>query len=365
MGFLLRNSKAVSSIPLLILLIAAGTIGAVLSYMWTAGYYFNLEIRIPEGVTTITIMNVTFLREDSTHFNVTILHPTYSDADASVAGIAIIADDTSEIKMVSSIEPPIPYPLRKGAEVTFKCNLNWGEYAGQNITVAVFVKEGSGATKSYLTEQVKLEIIELSYYTTVTFNQFNVTVRNPSNINLDVNKIRLGVNTIPPQNITIDGQNATFPCTIAENESKVFTCQFPLWNPETNSGYLGTTSDITIETVQGYKAVHTENFSDPVILALSNVTYPHLNSTEFILRSDQTSPHHVNLGNITISVGTQTFTVNTNITEGYMLEKGENITILCEDENLNWDNWRGQQLTIRVHTLQGFQAKIEETIPSE
>ena len=363
MNSFLKDSKAISTIALLILLVASGTIGAILSYLWTAGYYFDLGIRVPEGVTTITIMNATFLPEDSTYFNVTVLHPTYSDADASITGVAIITD-TNVVTMAGAVEPPTPYPLRKGEDVTFICNLNWGEYAGQSITVAVFVKDGSGATKSYLTESVKLEIMELTYYTTITFNEFNVTIENPSNIALNVSQIRLGVNTIPSQNITINGQNITFPYTMAQNESKIFTCQFSLWNPETASGYLGMTHDITIETVQGYKAVHTESFSNPVILSLSNVTYPQLNSTEFILKNDLQSPHHVNLGNITISVGNQTFTVNTNVTTGYNLEKGNNVTILCEDENLNWDNWRDEVITIRVYTLQGFLAKTEETVPS-
>jgi hypothetical protein len=355
--------KGVSTLSLIILLLIAGTIGAVLSYLWTVGYYVDVGLRVPEGVTTLTITNVAFPLENANHFNVTLLNPTYSRADANITGIALVVTTNHTEVVPASSSPSTPYSLRRGEDITFKCNLNWGDYAGQSITVLVFVEDGSGATKAYQTEFVKLEVIEFDYNTNTTISQFNMTVRNRSNIPLDITKIRLGIEEIPSEDIFIGDQNITFPYRIAGNETKVFSCQFPLWDPETNSGYLGSTNNIVVETMQGYRASRSETFSNPVVLIVSNVTYPQLNRTQFVLTNDPQSPHYVNMSYVTISVGNETFTVaQTNATG--ILEIGSNVTIVCEDGRLNWDSWKGQEITIRVYTTQGFLAKKEETLPS-
>lgn len=362
-----RDVKGVSTLPLIILILISGIIGAVLSYLWTVGYYVDIGLRVPEGATTITIMDIAFSPEDASYFNVTILNPTYSEAAANITSIAMVVT-SGELKIVpvTSTSPSTPYSLQKGEDITFECKLNWGDYAGQKIGVLVFVEGGSGATGSYMTEFVKLEITKFDYNTTITLGQFNITVRNRSDIPLDIIKIRLGIEDIPSEDIFVGNQNITFPYRIDKNETRVLSCQFSLWNSETSSGYLGSTNDIVIETLQSYRAIHSETFSDPVLLTLSNVTYPQMNKTQFTISNDPQSPHHVNLTNITISVGNETFTVaytNPNVT-GYVLERGSNVTIICEDSRLDWDNWKGQEITIKVYTTQGFLAKKEETLPS-
>ena len=365
---MLNNKSAISTLPLVILLLVSGLIGAVLSYLWTVGYYVDIGTRVPEGVTTLTIMNVTFQREDCTYFNVTVLHPTYSAAEANITNLALLTS-TNDMKVPGLILPPTPYPLRRGEDVTFQCNLNWGEYAGQRVIVVIFVEDGSGATSSFQTEFVKVEITEIIYNTTKTINQFNVSIRNRSNIPLDLERIRLGEEIIPSENISVNGQNITFPYIIPENNSQVFSCHFPLWDAENNTGYLGNISDITTNTSQGYGDVFSVNFSNPVMLMLSNVTNPQSNQTQFILGNDAQSPHRVNLENITITVANnsfiETFTVAETNATNFLLENGANITILCEDQRINWEDWKGKKITIRVYTSQGFLAKREEVIPSE
>ncbi len=357
------STKGIAKLSLLILLLASAVVGAVLSYLWTVGYYVEIGFRVPEGVTTVTIMNVSFPIENSTYFDVTVLNPSYSKADANIASISMISSD-NDIETPGVIEPSIPYPLRKGEEITFRCALNWGEYAGQNVTVAVLVKDGSGATTSYQTVFVRFDVTSFAYNTAITVSRFNVTVRNWSNISLDISEIRLENDIIPPENISVNNQPITFPYQLLGNESVEFVCRWTLWDAEANSGYLGTENSLFIETLQGYRAVHSRFFSKPVFLTLSNITYPQLNETQFILRNELQSPHNVNLTRITISVGNETFTVAHNAS-GYVLEEGSEVTILCEDKDLNWENWPDQKITIRVYTTQGFMAKKEETIPSQ
>ncbi len=366
MHFPSRSVRGISTLLLVLLLLFAGSIGAVLSYLWTAGYYIDFTTAIPEDTVTVAIMNVTFSRENCTYFDVTLMNPSYSKTDAEVEGIVLLSD--ADTDQVDSAEPAIPYPLKRGESKTFKCNLNWGAYAGQNLTVAVLIKDGSGGTKSHQTELVKLEILDVSYNTSISLNQVSMTVRNPSRIPLNVSKVLIGTGQIPPNKILVNSQNITFPYTFPQNDTRVFECSYNLWDSETSTGVLGTTKTITFETRQGYEASLSEVFANPVVLTLSDVTFPLSNTTQFILKSESHSPHSVNISQITVEVGDITYTVasdNTNAT-GYILERDTNVTIVCADSSFNWneDNWKGQVITIRVYTTQGFVAKEAVTVPS-
>ena len=367
MRSLITGIKGITTISLLILLIISALVGAVLSYLWTVGYFVEKGFRIPEGVTNIAITNVVFPPRDSTYFNITVLHPSYSETDlANIAGISIIADteygERIENILGDLIEPMISttYPLRRNNEVTFKCNMNWGEYAGQDIRVAVFLEDGSGATTSYQTDSVTLDLSSFSYNTSITVDQFNITLRNVSDIPLDISNIRLGTNNIPEVNISVASQPITLPHQIQENETIIITCHWTLWNAKAEFGVLGTLGTIQIETLQGYQATHSEIFTNPVKLAISNVTFLQSNMTQFILANEEESPHFVEVSHVTIDVGNETIFVDSNASN-YRLDQGINVTILCD--NFNWEDRLGQQITIRVFTTQGFLAKTVETIP--
>ena len=361
---MLRSTRGISTISLIILLLASGIVGAVLSYLWTAGYYVELGLHVPENTTTIAITNMTFLAENSAYFRVTVMNPTYSEGDAEISGIALVGTEVG-FALANDTDPSLPFSLKKGESMAFRCDVNWGDLAGEEVNVAVFIRDGSGAVSSYQTEFVKLEITNLAYDSSVTIEQFNMTIRNYSDIPLDVSKVIMGVDEIPQNEISVDDQSITFPYRIPQNESRVLVCNWKLWDSETGIGALGTTTKITAETSQGYRAVIWEAFSDPVSLALSNVTFPTTNATQFTLSNYPQSPHGVNLSEVTVTVDTQTFTVaaeNMNAT-GFFLPKDSNVTILCEDLGFNWETWKGQTITIRVYTTQGFLVKKEEVVP--
>jgi len=362
MHALFRSAKGISKLSLIILLLATGTVGAVLSYLWTIGYYVEMGHYIPEEI-AIAVQNVTFPIENSSYFDATIINPSYSTADANITTIVII-NTSGGFDAVSSTEPSVPYVLGIGENVTFRCNKKWGNYTGQEIGVAVFVKDGSGATKVCKIELVQLEMEYPAYNTTVTINQFNMTVHNRSRIPLDISEVHLGNVTVPSEKILLDGQGITLPYRIPENDSRVFTFQVPLWDAEADSGLLGTTTNFSIKTLQGYFASRAVVFSNAVVLTVTNVTYPQLNATQFILKNEPQSPHSVNISYVTINIGDQTYTVASMNATGYVLEKGQNITVLCVDGRFNWSGWSGQKITIRVYTTQGFLAKKEEIIPS-
>jgi hypothetical protein len=145
----------------------------------------------------------------------------------------------------------------------------------------------------------------------------------------------------------------------------VLVCNWTLWDSETGTGSLGTTKTVTIETLQGYEATFSETFSGPVVLSLSAVTFSSTNATQFTVTNSAQSPHGVTLSHVTVTVGSQTYTIaagNTNAT-GYFLPRDSNITVTCEDPQLDWETWKDQETTIRVYATSGFLGKKTETVP--
>lgn len=346
---MLRNTKGISRLSLLILLLASGTVGVVLSYLWTVGYYVETGFKVPEGVTTITITNVTFPIGNSAYFDVTILNPSYSKADANITGIAIVAA-TNDIELTESIEPSLPYPLRKSEAITFRCKRNWGEFAGQTIRIVVFLQDGSGATSSYETSKVELEIVALDIDTTVTIERFNVTIRNSAEsvTSLDVTEILFDSTSI--QDIIIQDENATLPLQLQPGELKTFTCNWNLWKKNA----LGSSHSITAKTLQGYSAAYTTESLPSISLDITDIAFELPDTGVFNLTVTNLSqpPQFVNISRVTITNGTQTFENITIINDAMReLMPGNSTTLRC---SWNWEPFIDQEIKMTVHTTQGF-----------
>jgi len=365
MHTLLRDTKGISTLSLIILLIVSALVGAVLSYLWTVGYYVEMEFNVPEGI-TITITNVTFSIEDSTHFNVTILNPSYSKEDANITGIAIIStvNDVETIYDVNpwTVEPSIPYPLIRGETVTFKCIRGWGAFAGQIIRVIVFLQDASGATFPYKTSIVELEIVEAQFDVAATIERFNVTIKNSaeSNIPLNLSRILFDYSVIPNQNITIQNENATLPQQLLPGQNKTLVCTWNLWK----TGALGSSHTITAQTLQGYSTSYeTETLPHSVSLNITDVTFNASDVGGFnvtVSRLDSSS-YNVIINRITITNGTQIFE-NVTIIGDTILGPNSTILIQCL---WNWGAFKDQEVKITVYTTQGFHKDKLETFPNE
>lgn len=363
---IMKNRRGISRIILLILLVVSGIVGAVLSYMWTVGYYVDKEFRVPQDVTTITITNVTFPLRNSTYFDVTILNPSFSKTGANITGIAMIVTEDNLATIIdipaASIEPSIPYNLGKSKVVTFRCSKNWGEFAGQTIRVAVFIQEESGATSPYKTTRVKLEIIKTEFDTTVTIEGFNLTIRNSaeSSIALNITEILFDSDSIPFQNITVQNENATLPQHLQPGQNRTFICAWNLWRKGA-LGIVESSHTITSKTSQGYSA--TKTISLPPVVSF-NITSVALNTSDtsgfnVTVSSLSPSPHYVNISRVTITNGTQVFENVTIIGEmPRALMPGENVTLQFL---WKWEAFRDRNLKIMIYTTQGFSTYIYKT----
>ncbi len=367
MSAILKSAKGISTLSLLILLLASGVTGAVLSYLWTEGYYLDKGFRIPEDVTTITVTNATFPIQNSTYFNVTVLNPSYSKGDANITSIALVAisDDAETIYSIPSslVTPSIPRILTRGNSVTFKCVTYWGEFAGQTIRVAVFLQGDSGATFPYKTNTVKLEI-SADINTEVTIERFNVTINNSpgSLIPLNVTRILFDSANIPYQNITIPDENATLPQELQPGQNKTFICSWNLWRKTA----LGKPHTITATTSQGYLAVYKiESLPSFVSLNITDIAANLSDTSKFnvTISNLPLSPHFVNISRVTVTNGTQVFnnvTIIGTIPRAFM--PGENITLQCL---WNWGAFKGQKVMITVYTTQGFYTYEFKEFPKE
>ena len=360
-----RRISGISKLSLLILLLAAGSLGAALSYMWTVAYYVEVGHRVPQGITTITVTNVTFPLEDCTYFEVSVLNPSYSNADANIAGIAVVGmDDGAEAVLdvpPESVEPPIPYPLSKGEDVTFRCLINWQDFAGQMVYVSVFLQDGSGATSPYETARVKLQVTNVEFNTRVTVRRFNVTVVNSleSSISLNVSEILFDSTSIPHENITIKDEGGSLPTQLSPGGRTIFICNWNLLE----EGALNSSHTITVRTLQGYSATYqTPTLPPPPSLSITNVVFavPHTDTFEMTILNQASSPHYVSISKVIVVNGTQRFdNVSILPTPPLMLEPGDNVTLKC---SWNWDPFRGQEVGITVYTKQGFYTQTDALV---
>jgi len=353
-----RSTRGISKLAFLILLIVSATIGAVLSYMWTEAYYIEAGHKVPEGVVTVTITNVTFPIQNATYFNLTVLTPSFSHEDAYITRIALGKNastsgfETIQIIPPESVEPSTPYPLARSEEVTFRCNQNWGALAGENIYVAVFLQDGSGSTFPFETGKVRLEVTEVDIDTTVTIERFNLTVRNSdeSIIPLNVTEIMFDSATIPSHNITASSANATFPLQLLPGQAETLICNWNLWK----KADLGSPHTLTAKTAQGYLAVYSTGIIPAAAsLNITDVVFalPHTNSFNITVANQQSSPHFVDIDRITIKNGTQIYENITIEDVSWRISPGNNLTFRCL---WNWEAFKECNVEVTVHTVQGF-----------
>ncbi len=342
-----RNVKGISSFLLVLLLLAALIVGAVLSYLWVIGYYINLGLRLPEKP-ALSITNVTFNPQNTSYLTVTVLNPSYSP-DAIITGIAALTED-GVVHPVTETIPTFPYGLPTAEETSFEGVWNWANYTGEILRMVVFAKEGSGPIFEASTPLVDLKIKDLTFNSTISVTNFNVTVQNnaQSVTYVNITEVTMNGNYIPAENLSIP-----LPYLLYPNESVFFESA---WNW---TEYQGNNVTVAVRTLQGYVAYNTSLTSKPVILSINNIFFDasdmiHFNVT---VQNSIDSPTYVNITDIMVGVENKTFTypdvqVLSPPQFPYSLFPNSNVTFRCE---WNWTLYRERNVTVTVYTLQGFQ----------
>jgi len=346
---LIRNKAGISTLILILLLLIAAIIGAVLSYMWTMGYYVSLGLQLPESP-TITITSVDFDPQNTTYFNLTLLNPSLSPFTATITGITVSAEGV----LYDDVETnPTLGELPTGESKTFRCFWDWANYTDKNVNIHVFVVDGSGATFQKKTPLVELTITEAVFNSTISINHFNMTVQNSASSVTGVNLISVTVDTETVQDV-----NPSLPYPLNPNASVAFVCSFN-W-----TDYQGEEVTVKVSTSQGYAAYYTQATQQRVALAITGVQFNITDTTHFnvTVQNNASSPTHVDVTGITVKVNETTQEITPlNVTLPYMLHPNSTVTFVCTWED--WTSYQGMTVLVTIHTKQGFEIPYTRTIP--
>ncbi|MEM1507971.1 MAG: hypothetical protein QW702_06700 [Candidatus Bathyarchaeia archaeon] len=330
--------------------------GALFSYIWVVGYYFSLELKVPEKP-TVSICSFEASADNPTFFNITVLNPTFAPRAAEILGISVLAGENKAYRVLST-EPPIPsggYRLELGSSKTFKCFWTWANYTGQSISVMVHVKDGSGAVFTATLPLVAVEIERLEFDPNHG-ERFGVSIRNgeKSTISVDLKSIK----------VIVDGSEyevksrPTLPFKLDPNVSLSLTCE---WNWATHQGRNVT---VIVGTSQGYIGKRASLIPIYAVFNVSQIAF-NPNNTSFFSITVVNSPKSLIALNVTEAIirleNGSIIKPSKIIPElPYILEVGSEITFICE---WNWAPYSGREITIIINTGQGYNSSLRYVIP--
>jgi hypothetical protein len=348
---LVHNVKGVSKLILVLLLLVSFIIGALLSYIWTLGYYGPWETHLPSQ-SNITIENVEFDTENATFFNATILNPSYSPSPVKIEQIVISTEGGNLLKTTATV-PSLPHELTPGSSQTFKIYLNWGNYTGQTVNVIAFVSDGSGATFQVKTPSfANLTIVNVNFYPEVSVNSFNVTVTSTQS------KVPFDIETITVNGTEVAIVAPTLPHRLWPNVSLTFKLNYNWIDLQ------GKNVAIELYTLQGYAAYKTV-IAPSVVLNITSLVFNTANTSHFnvTIHNDATSAAKVDITQVMVNILGESVTITeVSPTLPQSLQPGSDALLTC---SWNWSSYQGQSATatVTVQTTQGFAVSKETTIP--
>ncbi|UCE15990.1 MAG: hypothetical protein JSV12_09115 [Candidatus Bathyarchaeota archaeon] len=346
---LIRNVMGISNIILILLLLVAAIFGATLSYMWTMGGYISLGLQLPEAP-FITITNVTFYPPKPVFFNVTLLNPSLSPSGALVTNIKVFTEDGDLHEITQTF--PVLNELSIGESQNIACSWDWKDYTGENAWFCAFIANGSGAAFQQKIPLVDLTITEAVFDSAISITNFNLTIQNSASSVTDVNITEILVNLELAQNVI-----PSLPYTLQPNTSVKFS-NYLNWTK-----HQGKEVEIKVDTSQGYVVYHTQTVPQPVDLAITNVLSNTTDTTRFnvTVQNNASSPTHVDVTGVTVTVNETTYETELNITLPHVLQPNSTVTLEC---SWDWTIHQGMTVMIAVYTKQGFKIPYVYTFPA-
>jgi len=347
---LAENVKGLSKLALIILLAIFFLLGAILSYIWTMGFYASSEFQLPSK-TNVSIENVQFFAQDATFFNVTVLNPSYSPSVAMIERIKVATID-GKVQSIPSTFPELSFSLAPGRSQTIKCFWNWGNHTDQLVDVYVLVTDGSGPAVEVRTVFMNLTITNVIFEPSVTASHFNVTVASMgSPTSFDISGIF--VDEAKATDVT-----PTLPHTLISNASRTFSINRD-W-----TDLQGKTVSLAVQTTQGFVAYKSVTVPQ-VKLNISNIVFFNITDSFYFnatIQNSAESAAKVDINNITVYVEGQNITIG--IVDPALpqaLVPNSTVPLKC---TWDWRPFKGKNATVTVDTVQGFKASTETIVPS-
>jgi len=347
-----KDFRAVSTLLTILLILAAAILGGFISYMWAIAPFYSTPTNV-----NLSITSVNFPLYHADYFVVTVLNPSYSSSGTNITSVSLTTPNGTNVLNVTNSDPALPVFLNIGASVSIQCNLNWGAYAGENLTVTVTPQTGIGATFTVQPSFVQLTASAF-FVPSQTVESFLMIVQN--NASSAINLTLTGV--------TIDGTDIsdlsiTLPKTLGIGNSTQFTCFFD-WHSHVNP-------DVVVQTQEGYDAEVIEQVNASTTLMITDLQFNEANSDRInvTLLNSPSSTLSVNVTDITIAYGTNsTDVINGTLSSPilpFTLDVNTSVTLDCV---WNWssESYRNMTISVTAFTSQGFASQtVTYTTPDE
>ncbi len=312
----------------------------------------SLGLRVPEK-TSIDIEQASFSPQNATTFNLSILNPSYSPTLATVNQVKVITGDTVHN---AEILHPSAREIKPGELKNFTCQWNWSNETGEEVTILAFIAESQKSSGFNATTPVMGIAITGTYFNaTETTNSFNVTVENqPTSVDyVNISKIIVTADTV--HELT---PSPGLPYALNPGDSETFKV------PWTWTYYRNQSVTITVQTLQGYMASHTQLTLLPVNLAITDAVFNETDTTHFNLtvKNSASSPAYANVTKISLTTENATSLDINETTPSFpnIIPIGASTTFTC---SWNWTYYRDKNVTITVYQLEGLTASYNQTTP--
>jgi len=333
-----KETKAISTLLTILLILLSAIVGALIAYMWTVAPF----IWEPEDSFDLIITNVTLPVDHANSILVTVMNPSHSFADTNLTDIYMESYGLNRTSIRSST-PILPFPLPRGTTQTFNCSLDWGGFAGRYIMVHATTLNGTEAGLGILAPSVSI-VLSSYFEASDSIQRFNVTVENHNSpINLTLSRILLDYN--PVTNLSV-----TLPRTIQPNETLPIIC-YTDWQ-----GHVKPI--VQIETQEGFTAEARRDAPSTVSLRVTQVSFDGTKTDQVnvTFSNSADSATYVNITSIDFKHGNVTDQISGTLSDPALpvgLETGKNTSIICY---WNWTDakYRDIDLTVTAYTKQGF-----------
>jgi hypothetical protein len=321
----------------------------------TSEEYIARATQIVPSIAQIQVTHVSFDETNPNEINITLLSLPESDTSVDITDIALTCNNITDHLNGNLTNPPLPYPLEYGSNVTFDCAWNWTDksYRDTDITVTAYTKQGfvSQLGIPYKTPSEVVAKITATKFDLDDTDHFLVNMTNMPCSLYEVNVTNIMLN----QTSTVMN-----PSIIPIGNPSSFTCNF------TWTDFVGKTIPITVN--MNYNENETSSISYNVTIpyikvraiAFSNFSLgnPYTNITIY---DSAFSSTNANLTQMSIITENQTYLVDGTIAnpkispQGYELANGTEITVVCP---WDWTPYLGRDVTVVVQTADGSQVSI-------
>ena len=346
-----KETKAISTLLLILLILCSAILGALVSYMWVMSSYYNM----PEDSTLLIVENVNFPIGNFSYFDLTVLNPSNSASDVNISAFHLTIEETNETYEVATTEYPeqLPFPLTKGTRQTFKCIQNWSNFTGDTVRIEPVAGNSSIKSFQYTTPKEKLTITP-TFDSTESVEYFNLTVENSADsiTNLTISEV-----TVFAQKIA--SVTPTLPCVLPPNQTQMLRCNAN-WD-----SLRGQNVTVAVATAEGYESSYVTSGLLGAIVSIDEIKFDYENPGYFNVtaRNAQDSTAAVILSRINVTVGNETAIIQNTIPP-------LNISVLFLPPNQtevvkciwDWTAQRNKTITVSVFTRQGFTAPMANAV---